>query len=85
MPLNGNLSCTHVQPHYGIRTKEYKLIHFYNDIDQWELYDLKNDPDEMKNLYSNPKQADLIKQLKEKLIDLRKQYNDTTGKEFTLK
>ena len=33
-----------VKRHYGIRTDRYKLIHFYNDIDKWELYDLENDP-----------------------------------------
>ena len=33
-----------VKRHYGIRTERYKLIHFYNDIDEWELYDLKTDP-----------------------------------------
>ncbi len=26
---------------YGVRTKRYKLIHVYDDIDEWELYDLK--------------------------------------------
>ena len=34
----------HVQPHYGIRNKRYKLIHFYYDVDLWGFYDLKNDP-----------------------------------------
>ena len=43
----------HVQPHYGIRTDRYKLIHFYYDIDQWELYDLQNDPNELNNLIGN--------------------------------
>ena len=39
-----------VKRHYGVRTDRYKLIHFYNDIDDWELYDLKNDPNEMHDL-----------------------------------
>ena len=39
----------HVQPHYGIRNERYKLIHFYYDIDVWELYDLEKDPNELKN------------------------------------
>ena len=30
-----------VKRHYGIRTQDFKLIHFYNDIDEWEMYDLK--------------------------------------------
>jgi arylsulfatase A-like enzyme len=43
-----------VKRHYGIRTERYKLIHFYYDIDQWELYDLKKDPNEMLNVYNDP-------------------------------
>jgi arylsulfatase A-like enzyme len=56
-----------------------KLIHFYNDIDEWELYDLKNDPDELHNIYNDPAQADVIKQLKAELSRLRAEYKDTTG------
>ena len=37
-----------VKRHYGVRTERYKLMHFYYDIDEWELYDLKEDPSEMK-------------------------------------
>ncbi len=33
-----------VKRHYGIVTKEYKLAHFYYDVDEWELYDRLNDP-----------------------------------------
>ena len=31
-----------VKRHYGVRDDRYKLIHFYNDIDVWELYDLQD-------------------------------------------
>lgn len=31
------------QPHYGVRTERYKLIYF-NNINQWELFDLGKDP-----------------------------------------
>lgn len=65
-----------VKRHYGVRTERYKLIHFYNDIDTWELYDLKNDPTEMKNLYGNPEYADVVQQLKDKLLELQNEYND---------
>ena len=68
-----------VKRHYGVRTQEYKLIHFYHDIDEWELYDLKSDPDELKNVYSDPKYADVVKELTAELKRLRTQYNDTTG------
>jgi arylsulfatase A-like enzyme len=40
-----------VSPHFGIRTKRYKLIRFYTRVNGWELYDLKADPGEMNNLY----------------------------------
>ncbi len=43
----------HVQPHAGVRTDRYKLIHFYF-IDEWELYDLEKDPNELKNVYADP-------------------------------
>ena len=61
----------HVQPHYGIRTDRYKLIHFYYDIDQWELYDLHNDPNELNNLFGNHKYADIISDLKSELYNLK--------------
>lgn len=66
-----------VQPHYGVRTERYKLIHFYFNIDVWELYDLKNDPNELKNLYNDPAYADVITELKGELKKLQKQYGDT--------
>ena len=40
-----------VKRHYGIRTADFKLIHFYNDVDEWEMYDLKNDPNELTNVF----------------------------------
>ena len=68
-----------VKRHYGVRTKRYKLIHFYHDIDEWELYDLEKDPLELKNVYSHPEYADAVKELKAELNRLRKKFNDTTG------
>jgi len=66
-----------VKRHCGIRTERYKLIHFYNDIDAWELYDLSEDPDEVNNIYDNPAHAVIVKQLKAELDRLRKLYGDT--------
>ncbi|MDB4752535.1 sulfatase [Winogradskyella sp.] len=65
-----------VQPHYGIRTNRFKLIHFYYSMDEWELYDLNSDPNEMNNLYGNPKYKKLIKELKKKLKVLQVEYKD---------
>ena len=64
-----------VQQHYGVRTERYKLIHFYIK-DEWELFDLKNDPMEMKSEYDNPEYAGIIKNLKTEVKKLRQQYKD---------
>ncbi len=66
-----------VKRHYGVRTDRYKLIHFYNDIDVWELYDLKEDPKEMNNLFGKSGYEEITKLLKEELVRLQKQYNDS--------
>ncbi|MDA1161509.1 MAG: sulfatase [Planctomycetota bacterium] len=64
-----------VAAHFGVRTERYKLIRFYQ-FDEWEFYDLKEDPDELTNQYANAKYADEIATLKQELARLRKQYND---------
>ena len=65
-----------VKRHYGIRTDRYKLIHFYNDIDEWELYDMQNDPHELDNLYGREGYDDLTAELKSRLLSLQEQYGD---------
>lgn len=60
--------------HYGMRTNRYKLIHFYDDIDSWELFDLQNDPKEMNNLIDSPKHQFLIEKLKLRLQMLQEEY-----------
>ena len=66
-----------VKRHYGLRTKRYKLAHFYYDIDAWEFYDLEKDPDELNNVYDQPEYAELIVELKNELDGLRKRYGDS--------
>ena len=66
-----------VKRHYGIVTEDYKLVHFYDDIDEWELYDRKKDTQEMKNVYDEPAYADVVADLTKKLADLRVQYKDS--------
>jgi arylsulfatase A-like enzyme len=78
-----------VLPNYGVRTDRYKLISYYTD-NEWELFDLKKDPDEMESLFewdgydihSGYKKTahDLVKKLKQ----LRKKYEDNTGKPVKL-
>ena len=65
-----------VKQHYGVRSKRFKLIHFYNDIDAWELYDLKNDPNEIHNLIDSPSHQTAIDDLKQELVRLRTLYKD---------
>jgi len=66
-----------VKRHYGIVTEEYKLAHFYYDVDEWELYDRKKDKQEMSNVYDDPEYAAVVKELKLKLDELRVQYQDS--------
>jgi arylsulfatase A-like enzyme len=64
-----------VAKHYGIRTDRYKLIRFYQ-FDEWELYDLKNDPEELTNQYNNKKYKDVVATLKRDLEEMRSEYKD---------
>ena len=65
-----------VKRHYGVRNDRYKLIHFYNDIDVWELYDLKEDPHELNNVYSDSAYAEVKKQMMHELDSLQIMYDD---------
>lgn len=77
-----------VRRHYGIRDKRYKLIHFYpssldgvadkngtDDIDCWELYDLKNDPSELHNIYGKKGTEGTTRRLLKELHKLQVQYD----------
>jgi arylsulfatase A-like enzyme len=66
-----------VKRHYGIRTSDCKLIHFYNDIDEWEMYDMVNDPQEMNNVYDDPAYAAKRAQMHELLEQVQQEYQDT--------
>lgn len=66
-----------VKRHYGVATDRYKLMHFYYDIDEWELYDLEEDPNEMNNVYDDPEYADVQKEMHTKLTELRNYYGDS--------
>ena len=66
-----------VKKHYGVRTKRYALMHFYDDIDNWEMYDIQKDPEEKHNIYNDPAYSAVQKELHSKLDSLRVKYQDT--------
>ena len=75
--------------HYGIRTKDFKLIFFYGlplgssgahdkpTQPGWELYDLREDPKEMNNVYGQPAYVEVAKRLKAELLRVKKEIGDT--------
>ena len=72
-----------VKRHYGVRTADgWKLIHFYNDIDQWELYNLNEDPNELNNLYGKPGTEKITKRLRKELKKLQEEYDDPIRHQF---
>ncbi len=74
--------------HYGIRTKDFKLIFFYGlPLDSngvlpeltpagWELYDLRNDPRELNNVYNDPGYREIVRELKKQLVEMKKDAGD---------
>lgn len=65
-----------VKPHRGIRTERYKLIHFFLEPQEFELYDLQADPNEDHNLYGKPGMEAITAELKERLAELRRETGD---------
>jgi arylsulfatase A-like enzyme len=80
-----------VPAHYGVRTKQWKLIYYYGkalgtsgsidrDTEQeWELFDMVKDPHEMNNVYGDLQNAAIVAQLKAELTRLRGVYRDQDG------
>jgi arylsulfatase A-like enzyme len=78
-----------VLPHYGLRTERYKLIYYYT-VNEWELFDLEKDPDEMESLFDwggykvHPGYEAVVPGLVSQLKELRARYKDTTGEPVTI-
>ena len=84
-----NSSDHHVPAHYGLRTRTHKLIRYYNKPlgmkganppempPEWEMFDLRRDPREMKNLYGDPAQRGLIARLEGELTALQRACGDS--------
>lgn len=62
--------------HRGVRTKRWKLIHLYEQPEQWELYDLESDPDETRNLAGDRRHAATERMLRERMEELRRELGD---------
>lgn len=71
-----------VSPHFGIKTKQYKLIRFYKRVNDWELYDLQSDRYEMHNLYGKKGYEKITARLKNQLLDLIDKYEDEDAREI---
>lgn len=66
-----------VQPYIAVRNDKYLFVNYYNDHyfdekSEYELYDVKADPYQLTNLYTNPSYSAIITDLKEKLLKLSK-------------
>ncbi len=73
----------------GIRTEKWKLIEYpilskWSDTDdsqsEYELYNLQEDPAELKNLALNPEYSDKIDKLKKRMFELRVLNRDPSAK-----
>lgn len=60
----------------GIRTERWKYIHYFEEPQEFELYDLQNDPHEMNNLIHDSQYRPIINQLRRRLTELRKELKD---------
>jgi arylsulfatase A-like enzyme len=65
-----------VRKNRGVRTERYKLIHYYEAPEEFELYDLQEDPGELNNLYGEATHDALAKDLRQRIEELRKETGD---------
>ncbi|MSU64954.1 MAG: DUF4976 domain-containing protein [Opitutus sp.] len=70
-------TATHnVAKHYGVRANRYTLACFYQ-TDEWELYDLQQDPQQLHSVYADPAYAKTVVELKAELARLHEQFKDS--------
>ena len=62
-----------VNKHEGVYDGRFKLMHFY-ELEEWEMYDLQNDPHELQSVYDDPAYAEEVTRLKAELAKLKEQY-----------
>ncbi|MEM8946224.1 MAG: sulfatase [Planctomycetota bacterium] len=61
-----------VSEHYGVTDGRLKLIHYYK-LDEWELFDLESDPDEMRSVYGQADYAKRQRRMEQELSRLREE------------
>ena len=64
-----------VPKHYGVRTDRYKLAYYY-ELDEWELFDLETDPDELTSIFDEPSMRPIVESLFTRMQELQEQYGD---------
>ncbi|MCT7904658.1 Arylsulfatase [Candidatus Ornithobacterium hominis] len=65
-----------VSPHFGVNNKRYKLIRYYKRVENWELFDLEKDPQEMDNIFDAPKYQEVKKEMMKLLKKEIQEYED---------
>jgi arylsulfatase A-like enzyme len=66
-----------VRKNRGVRSERFKFIHYFEEPQEFELYDLEKDPQEVSNLYGKPGFEELTKQLQQRLAELRRETGDS--------
>ncbi len=69
-----------VAKHFGVRTQRHKLIRYYQ-LDEWELFDLEKDPDELRSVYGDPAYAEVTAELKAEIERLQRELGETDPQE----
>ena len=67
----------HIPPSEGVRTKEWKYFRYVNNMSLEELYHIKNDPQETKNLAKDPEFKSVLEKLRTKCNALINEKSDT--------
>jgi arylsulfatase A-like enzyme len=65
-----------VRRNRGVRTDRWKLIHYWEQPDEWELFDLVSDPGETTNVVDRPENAEIVERLRRRLAELRNELGD---------
>jgi len=64
-----------VPPHKALRTRQYKYIEWERCQEKPELYDILSDPREMKNLIDSDIGRQLVRGLKQQMVDLKEEFH----------